>query len=188
MKVIQMWREFDYPGQLLDCAKSVIEIVGKDNYEILCTNPKIPEELGNVKWKNFDEEYQKALSAQKNPDWWNTYCSTNYFKSDLIRLYYATCYSDLFYLDIDIALFYLPELSEKNIPYFYRNDFCMFAVNGNTRWFEELIEIVSTRLLPRPMVIFDYLLRNHDDQRERKRMNFPNDCCERINFGKRWKK
>jgi hypothetical protein len=65
MKVVQMWRDFNYPQKLIDCAKSVVKIVGKDNYEILCTNPEIPKTLGNVQWKNFDDEYQKAFSAQK---------------------------------------------------------------------------------------------------------------------------
>lgn len=186
MKVIQMWRDFNYPQKLIDCAKTVVEIVGKDNYEILCTNPEIPKTLGNVKWKNFDDEYQKAFSAQKNPNWWKTYCTTNYFKSDLLRLYYATCYSDLFYLDIDTQLFYLPNLVEENIPYFHRGDFCIFAVNGNTKWFEQLIEIITIRYPPRPMIIFEYLTREHNIHGERR--NFPKDFCNMIYFGKQWKK
>ncbi len=182
MKTVQMWRDFNYPKELIACAKTVVNIVGKENYEILCTNPKIPKELGNVRWKNFDEEYAKALADQKNIDWWKTYCTTNYFKSDLIRLWYATRFPDLFYIDADIQLLYLPNLSRENVPYFLQKDFCMFNVNGNIKWFEELIDAV-TQNPSMPMIIFHYLTGiNCSDNR----LNFPNDCCKRTFFGKVW--
>jgi hypothetical protein len=103
MKTIQMWRDNGYPKELITCTQTVVNIVGKSNYEILCTNPEIPEIL-EVPFKNFDEEYNRILSLQQNPDWWVKYCKTNYFKSDLIRLWYATQYDDLFYLDVDILM------------------------------------------------------------------------------------
>ena len=183
MKTIQMWRDFNYPKELIACAKTVINIVGKDNYEIFCTNPEISKELGNVNWKNFDDEYQKALLAQKNIDWWKTYCSTNYFMSDLIRLHYATFCPDLFYLDMDIQLLYKVIL-EKNYIYFLQGDFCMFAVNGNTEWFNFMIEDV-TQCSPIPMVIYSYLAVNKPGRIWK---NFPKNYYKRINFGKQWKK
>jgi hypothetical protein len=156
MKTIQMWRDLEYPDELVQCAKSVISIVGKDNYQLVCNSTELPKILG-VPSINFDDEYNRVLSIIGNRKWWGDYCIKNYFMSDMLRLYYATQIKDLFYLDIDITLKQMPVFNKFSRPYLMDRDFCMFYVNGRIDWFQNVInEVVKTP--PYPMCIFHYII------------------------------
>jgi hypothetical protein len=179
-----MWRDFNYPKELIFCANTVVKIVGKENYKILCTNPDIPKELGNVPWEDFDEEYTRLLSLQSNPNWWTVYGSTNYFMSDLIRLYYATQFDDFFYLDVDIQLFHLPKLEEGFIYTEKGDALCMFAVNGCSEQYRMFTDILM-QTKPKPMCIYDMLPLF---SRMFYIKNFPKGCYRRTFFGNEWKK
>ena len=188
MKVIQMWKDYNYPEQLIDCARSVVQIVGEKNYEILCTNFEIPKRLGNVSFKNFDEEFDRILNLQKNIDWWNKYCTTNFFKSDLIRLWYASQYDDLFYLDIDICLHQIINMDMSGVPYFNKKDpLCMFAVNGGSDKFDLFLNDLLPKHEPEPMIICLIMVMDSGLPFFKGKF-FPESSFDRIDFGKKWKK
>jgi hypothetical protein len=183
MKVVQMWRDSKYPKEMISYMKSVIDLVGKDNYLLLCGNAEIANIL-EVNSLDFDVEYNKALGSMQNPDWWKKYCVANLFMSDLIRLHYATYMEDLFYLDADFELLSVPDFSQKGQPYLIHKDFCMFYVNGRMDWFRDVIDAV-TKMTPRPMCIYRYLtvLARH-----RESYQIDSNCSKRHDFGAEWKR
>ena len=64
MQIIQTWRNNNYPEQLIECLTSVVSLIGKDNYLLICNNTEIADRVG-VKSINFDDDYNRILKEIK---------------------------------------------------------------------------------------------------------------------------
>ena len=184
MKVIQLWRNEDYPPELLRCVESVLRFIDKDNYTLICNNPEIAQRLG-VNSKNFDEEFYKILGLVDDWKWWSDYCTMNMARSNMIRLYYASQIPDLLYLDIDTVMLKMPEFKSVGKPYFYNGDIGRFYVNGQTEWFTNLLETITAQLAPVPFVIYNYVKKLYFESQSLFRMDTKNFFV--TDFGKKYK-
>jgi len=179
MRALQLWGNARYPEELVRYTRSVLDIVGPDNYSLFCNNREISDALG-VEYQNFDAEISRILNVIQCSPWWLEYCSNNMFKSDMVRLFHACEYDDLLYLDADIELLHKP-IATSSKPLMADGDFCGFYVNGNTDWFRRFMHEITARLKPEPYSIYNYLSTKFMEIG-----NIQQDAYIRHDFGIKW--
>ena len=146
MKTLQLWFSEDS-----STVKPYMESVIKHtpNIEHYFVGPTSASVEGQIVL-DYQTEIDKAYELLGNNDWWNTYCTENMFKAEMIRLSWAIQHQDLLYVDADVEFLSAPISSVlSDIPIMGRNaglqEFFLFYVNGNSKWFQELIEYTTSK-------------------------------------------
>lgn len=187
MKILQVWNDNKIDDRYYKCIESVNKICTEKNFThiIVCRSPELFFNLNNTEIVNFDDFIKNV-----NTDWWVNILQHHQSQSDLVRLEYAKNNPDILYIDADTELLYIPDFMKNDMPYIGDRgnvtDFFIFYVNGNTKFFDDLLMTVQEIRKDPPGSIFvfmDYFSFFFQIDGGRKRINiFPKDAYKRNWF------
>jgi len=150
MNYVQIWIGEEPGEELIECMKSVVDCVHKDDKYFLITSPKWTKEFSFLKGKNIKiinvNTYIRDMLKDTNIECvWNYIPKNKKFfwaQSDVIRYHFLSTVAETLYCDTDIKL--EKSLTFEDCVHFgiYSHPFidCNIMYNGsNTNFFKEFL-------------------------------------------------
>lgn len=189
MQVLQVWNNDTLPDVFHGCIKTVYDLccVNGLEYTMVCRRGDLFSDFSNAKIVNYD-----SFMEGKDIEWWRNILNRYESQADFVRLEYAKTTPDLFYIDTDVELKYIPEFQDNGKPYFgmYWNhiNFHVLYVNRNTSFFVKLLDEMQKTHPPFDWLVFMRYFAIHYRKGLPKFNDvniIPEDCCIQNNFKKR---